>query len=213
VLESLTASGTLFDPVLHIEGMEHMVEAVRGKTGVLMAGPHSMLSLLVLRRIHDLGWPQAVISPTTLRAMGRREDLPCLAPSPTFLITVRSILRSGGLVCAMLDRGEQRPRRIIAFDTAQGPVQVADAFIPLALRCGARVVFLGTRVRGRHVAVRFALPSPAAETAEEVTADFVEFVREHVASHGEERPAAAPKPVPAPAEPRLRPRRETAGAA
>jgi hypothetical protein len=213
VMESLTASGTLFDPVLRVEGMHHLVEAVRGKTGVLMAGPHSMLSLLVLRRIHDLGWPQTVISPTTLRATGTREDLPCLAPSPAFLITVRSVLRSGGLVCAMLDRGEPRPRRLIAFDTAQGPVRVADAFIPLALRCGARVVFLGTRMRGRHVAVRFAVPSPASDTAEQVTADFVEFVREHVASHAENGPAAAPKPAPAAGEPRRARKRAPAGVA
>lgn len=202
VLTALDNARTPYDPAMRVEGWEEMEAAIRSGQGVLLVGPHTMLSGLVPRHLHDRGAPALVIAaPPSFPLAGAGRDAEVVFPSPTFLLSVRSRLRAGKIVCGMIDRGDDLRRRSIHFATPGGTVQIADALIPLAVRCGARVVFIAVRTEGSAVVARFAAPSPASRTADTVTADFIAFVRAHVeravGAAADPSPPAHPAPLPA----------------
>ncbi|HET9982149.1 MAG TPA: hypothetical protein VFQ38_01115 [Longimicrobiales bacterium] len=184
VLDALTRTGTRFDPVMTIDGGEALQAALQSGRGVLVVAPHAMLTTLIVRRLHDMGCaPEVVSADPGMRIDGTRLPARTIQPSPAFLLAVRSRLRAGGVVCAMIDRGEPSEGRTVEFATPGGPVLVADALVRLAVRCGARVVFTTFRLdeRGRVVA---ALASPDAASSgspEAILGDFAAFVRTHVA--------------------------------
>lgn len=184
VLEALTKNGTEFDPLIAAGGYERLERALASGRGVLLVAPHTALSLTTLRFLHDAGLePVTVAADPRMRLSGTRVTAQTMQPSRTFLVEVRSRLRRGGLVCAMPDKREHQEGRTIEFTTAKGRVIIAPALMRVAARCGAEVVFLETHFEGRSIVANFAAPAPeSAGSAERITADFVEFVRVHVAA-------------------------------
>ncbi len=182
LLNTLTKNGTKFDPAIVVNGFEGLERALATGKGVLLIAPHTALSLLIVRLVHDAGLDPIVVAvDPQMRVSGTKIMAQTVRPSRTFLLEVRSRLRGGRLVCAMPDRWEHQEGRTIEFATANGPVIIATPLMHLAARCGAEVLFVATHFDGRGVAANFAAPAPeSAGSADAITRDFIEFVRAHV---------------------------------
>jgi hypothetical protein len=160
--------------------------ALDSTRGVLIVGPHSMLSTLVLRFVHDRGRiATGIADHTGFRIAGTAIAAEAVSPSPSFLIGIRGALQRGGVVCAMIDAPAESAnvRRRKEIPTEAGPRRVADGLIHIAARCGADVVFLVTRVDGHRVVGTFRTVSAAsAGDPDAITQEFIEFVQAHVAA-------------------------------
>lgn len=184
VLEIMTNSGALFDPVLDVEGAEALEEALKKREGVLIVGLHALLSQLIFRYLYDTGYVPTIVSAApSAHIYGTRLVVRAIQPAPAYMIRLRSVLRDGGMVCAMVDGEHRTGRELVKFVTAEGPMYISDALIRLALRCNASVLFTSVRVdQRRGVLLTIAAPSTSTGlTVESVTEDFVAFIQAHVA--------------------------------
>jgi hypothetical protein len=180
VLHTLTRNGCEFDPEVEVRGWDDFVRACRDGRGVLLASPHAALGLILLRLFHEYDLPAVTVTGEDERIPGTRLRAPTMQPSPAFLIAARSRMRRGEAVCAMLDRAEHQEGRTIDVDTANGPIIVAPALLHVAAKCGARVAFTSMRVDGLHLSG--VIDMARGQTVEELTEEFVEFVRSHVSA-------------------------------
>ena len=184
-LEVLTNSGALFDPALRVEGAEVLDDALRRGRGVLVVSPHARLSQLIFRILYDRGHVPTVVSAApSAHVYGTRLLIRTIQPSPTFMIPLRSVLRRGGVVCAMVDGKRAAGQRLIEFATAEGQMYISDALIRLALRCEASVVFVSVRLDRRRGVV-LTIAGPAASrglTAAPVANDGAAFIHAHGAA-------------------------------
>lgn len=178
LLDVLTRHGVAFDPRIRTEGLEWFERAVAQQAGLLLAGPHSMLSVLALRSLLSMGRNATVVSPDPVLIPGTSLSARVIEPSFTYLLEVRRVLRENGIVAAMIDRDVIGGRSTFAVPTAQGEVVVADALIQLAVRAGAPVVFFAARLRGGE----FVIVHGGAGEGQDVTTAFVEFLQRHVGS-------------------------------
>jgi hypothetical protein len=191
VLNALDRIGVEFDPTLRVDGHEHLVAAAGRGRGVLLIGPHTMLTTLLVRHIHDLELPKTVMALNAWwRISGTPLSVPTIRPSATALISARARLAQGHIVCAMIDK-KRGTGRTLEFDTAEGPMLIDDSLIRVAVRSGAQVLFTAARVENGSVVQRIAVPGAGpSPTAAEVTREFIAFVQGHVR-------AAAGTPPPA----------------
>lgn len=199
VLNSLTRSGTAFDPAFRVEGGDALESALGSRRGVLMCATHTVALALVPRLLHDTR-PDATIvtAESWIRVPGTRAMFSTLRPSRMFLLELRTRLRDGGLVCAMIDRSQEELSRTVEIATAEGRLRVSDALIRVAVKCGARVVFVAACLEpSGGVVVRFGEPAEPDPSEERITEDFVAFVQAHVAQVAASRPGH-PGGAPAP---------------
>lgn len=185
MLNIMSNSGAQFDMKLTVEGAEQMKAAIDEGKGVLLVAPHALLSICVFRYLHDIGCAPTIISLAPLvHIYGTGLAVRAIQPSALSMINLRSRLRSGGVVCAMIDQQPPNASRTIEFATSEGAVRVSDALIRLAERCRARVVFTAARAdKHRGVILTFGAPKAiAGMNAETITEDFVEFLKEHIAT-------------------------------
>jgi hypothetical protein len=184
-LEIMSNSGALFDPVLDVEGAEIFYNALSSDQGVLVTAPHALLNLLVPRNLYDAGYiPTVISSSSSIHLYGTRLFAHTIRPSPTFMIRLRSVLRSGGVVCAMVDGRHATKQKLIQFPTVEGPMYISDAMFRLALRCNARILFVSVRVdqrRGLLLTVAEPATSPCL-TVETITSDCIAFIQAHIAA-------------------------------
>lgn len=183
VLEIMTNSGALFEPVLDVEGTEVLNKALKKGQGVLIVGLHALLSQLLFRYLYDIGCVPTIISAApSAHIHGTRLVASTIQPTPAFMIRSRSVLRNGGVVCAMVDGEHATGRRLIKFATAEGPMYLSDALIRLALRCNASVLFTSVRVdQRRGVLLTIAAPAISSGlTVESITEDYIAFIQAHV---------------------------------
>jgi hypothetical protein len=177
VLRSLTRHGIEFDPDLAVRGWDEFARACREQRGVLLAAPHMALMLFILRLCHDYRISMLGIMTAPELIYGTRVMAATIAPSPTFLVKARNTLRGGGLVVALLDLSEHRPRRTVEVQTERGPVIVAPALLQIAAACRAQVVFMEMHVDGYRVAGNI-VPA-ASDSVDGLTREFAEFVSAH----------------------------------
>ncbi|MBD0372237.1 MAG: hypothetical protein ICV60_15450 [Pyrinomonadaceae bacterium] len=192
-LTIMSHSGALFDLNLKVEGAEKLDAALKKGQGVLVVGSHALLSLSLFRYLYDIGCVPAIISTAPfIHIYGKRMVACAIQPSPAFMIGLRSILRGGGVVCAMIDQHRPIGQRTIEFSTPEGPVYISDALIRLARRCSASIIFTAVRVDSRRgVILSFGAPEPAsARSVEAIAEDFAAFLREHIAAVASQRSAA-----------------------
>jgi lauroyl/myristoyl acyltransferase len=180
LLDILTRHGIAFDPRIRTVGMEHFEAAAAKGAGVLFVGPHSMLSVLALRKLLDMQRDAAVVSPDPVLFPGTAIHVRTIEPSFTYLLEVRRMLRANTIVAAMIDRDVVAGRSEFAMPTAQGPIVIADALIRLAVRAEAPVVFFATRMREGEFVITLGAAAEGSPSAEAITAAFVAFVQEHV---------------------------------
>lgn len=184
-LEMISNSGALFDPLLEVEGAELLRDAMKRGRGVLIVSPHMLLYQLVFRYLYDIGYSPTVVSTAPrVHIYGTGLTLPATRPSPTFMIRLRSVLRGGGVVCAMVDGKHASAQSLIEFSTVEGPMYISDALLRLALRCNARILFISLRTHERRrVLLNIAAPDTSSGlTVESAAKDCVAFIQAHVAA-------------------------------
>lgn len=186
LLTSMTASGTPFDLALDIEGEQILRDALASGRGTVIVAPHALLSLLILRYLHDQGHaPTIVGSKKGIPLAGTPLVAPTVPNTPHVLVVLRSRLRAGGIVCAMVDRLLSKGKKTLAFESPVGQIRVSEAIFRLAVRCDAQVLFTATRAEKRGVRLTIAAPRPAsAGSADAITADFISFVQAHARAIG-----------------------------
>ena len=136
--------------------------------------PHTMLSVLIARVLHDRGHDPLCIRPDDAAIPGTRVPMNALHPSPSLLLRVRTAYANGRTVAAMIDRGDPEPRQAI-FETVNGEMRVSEALVQLAVRQGVTIVFLATLLDGEgRVVLHFERPRGA--SAPEIVAEFAAFV-------------------------------------
>ena len=184
VLDTLTRGGTGFPLRVRVEGQEVVDEAIARGRGVLIASPHAPLCVPVLAWLDARAFPIDAVAASDFAWVSGTDArrVTTLARGPGMMIRVRTRLREGRTVWAMIDRTDPRERRLVHFDTQAGRFMVSDALVKVAVRCGAEVVFLSARSDPEHgIRAEFAAPrAGSAGSVERITADFADFVREHI---------------------------------
>jgi hypothetical protein len=175
VLMMLTRHGTTFDPILHVNGLEHVREPGSGAT--LIVGAHAMLGLLLVRYLDDRGHaPIVIAADRLLRYSGTRKAVPVLFPTSGLFFELRRIFEGGRTVFAAIDRGEAHPRNS-KFETARGPLLLSSALLKFAVKRNVRILFISSRLDERsRVVIGLAAPSPESRSVRAVLADFAGFV-------------------------------------
>jgi hypothetical protein len=185
LLRSMTASGTVFDVPLRLEGEEVLEAALSSGRGTVIVSPHALLSRLLLRHLHDRGHQPTVIGGMNgIPLAGTRAVVPTVFPNPSVLLLARRRLREGGIVCANVDHISSRARakHTMTFQSRVGEIHVSDSMFRLAVRCDAQVIFTHARAETAGVCQWVAAPRPgSAGSPEAVAGDFVAFLQEHTA--------------------------------
>jgi hypothetical protein len=173
VLTTLTRHGTTFNPTLRVEGLEHLPQP---GVATFLAGAHAMLSTTFLRYLDDIGHDSLIISADpAMRICGTKKRVNTLLPSTRLFFDVRKHLEEGGLIGAMIDRTNPE-RRNRLFANSRRPLRLSNALLRLALRCGARIVFIAARP-GNNSEIVIELDEPSTPvTAEGALVDFADFV-------------------------------------
>jgi len=181
LLEILTRNGVRFDPIVRTIGWEHVTDALASGRGVLMVAPHAMLSTFILWLLTDTGAEMHVVSAAPMLVMGTGTPVRIITATPSSLLQARNVLRSNGLVGAMIDRDAVTSRSTFEVPTDGGPVVIADALLQVAFRMNAAVVFHVGHLKGGEIVVTFDVPSPdESRSAEGITEGFISFLQKHV---------------------------------
>jgi hypothetical protein len=201
LLTAMSASGTRFDLPLKVHGEEILHQALASGRGTVIVAPHALLSLLILRYLHDHRHSPTIVSVDPgITLAGTGTVAPALQPSPHLLVVLRSRLRTGQIVCAMIDRlgAKSRGKKTVEFESQVGNLRVSDSLFRLAVRCDAQVLFTSARAEPQGVRLTVAAPRPASSgVPEAIAGDFIGFVQDHALAVagfpvGHAHPAAAP---------------------
>lgn len=166
-----------YDPVVAVEGIGRLDEAVAAGKGVLVVGPHTRVThVATIRSLFDSGHPLTMVTRAAIeRPAGKESAIPQIVRSPHFLLAVREALHEKKTVFAMIDRYAAAPGTV-PVETRGGTVHVTDALLRLAARCGARVVFLASRTERGRVSCTLESPRPDG-TGEEYMRAFARFIQ------------------------------------
>ena len=154
VCELLDRRRTLYDPRFLVIGEDALATALKRRRGLVLLTVHGLLSNLLIRfYVADrrLAPTMVAVSNQTsfVGGTGGRPDV--LVPSPNFLVQLRTRLRNGEVVFAMVDRSPDHPRAL-HFNTPHGPITITDSMLRLAVRLDAPVLFTTCHLhRGRVV--------------------------------------------------------------
>ena len=193
LLVVLTRNGTTFPTPIRVEGADHLPAPGGGAT--LIVGPHTMLSTLFIRFLEDRGLEPLIISANEFAMPGTRTPVRVLLPSPRLLLQVRSALREGRTIAAMIDRGEPE-RRNQAIPRDSGPLLVSYPLLRLAVAQGARVIFIATALDSRsEVVVRLSVPRRDGASVEELVHEFAAFVERTTDEGGGSRVRGTTSPL------------------
>jgi len=182
-LNIMSSSGLLFDLEMKIEGAEILREALLKSNGTLIVAPHALLVLSLFRYLHDRGcFPTIVSAAPFVHIYGKRLVTRALPPSSSLFIRLRTVLRRGDVVCAMIDEAPRNSARTIQFPTSTRPIYISDGLIKLARRCDAGVIFTSARLDERqNIVLRFEAPLAVASMSElSIAKSFVNFLETHV---------------------------------
>jgi hypothetical protein len=174
LLTVLTRHGVVFTPRLRVDGIDHLPPA--GSAPIFIASAHTMLSMHFLRYLEDRGYaPHVLAEIPGLRIPGTRTPARMHSESPSLLFEIRTLMRRGQTLAAMIDR-DGPERGPIVTRTSRGPLYLAGAPLQLALRHGAAVVFLSAGLDGDTIVLRLGAPRDAGPGVETVAREFAAFV-------------------------------------
>lgn len=183
-LQLLDRFDVRFDPWVRMEGHELLKEAVEGGRGTLLVGTHASLTRLYMRALADAGYEfQLVAIEASFRIPGTERAITTIERSRNVLLRIRSALRRGEIVCALIDQRDSEARHATTFRTKFGEFHMVDTLFAVATACRAPTLFVMCTL-DRHGAVCFAHTTPATgpnATAKELLVDFADTLVEHLA--------------------------------
>jgi lauroyl/myristoyl acyltransferase len=181
MLGELDEMGVRYRPLLAVHGFEVLEQAIARGRGVLMVGIHGGLGVVAARLLDDRRIPATFVSGVPrVPVMGTGRFATVLMIATHFMVRVRTSWRRGGIVGAMIDQRDAGERGSIRVATRSGEIGMSTALISLALGCGASIVFVhgGVDASGQLNAWFEAPASPMNRSAEDITREFVAFLRE-----------------------------------
>lgn len=174
-LKLLDRAGFPYDAPLSVGGLAELDEATAAGRGVMLVGPHTRLTQLIVRHLRTAGRDVVAVG-SAARAPGDpgRPVVPRIVVSPYFLVAVREALAQGRVVFAMIDHEAAVAGKTVPISLPGGNLHVSDALLRLAARCDARTLFIASRGTADGISCTIAAPRPGAGLPE-----FSRFVREH----------------------------------
>jgi len=170
-LQQLTRIKRSFPIEIETEGQHQVIEASQHPGGLVICSVHVPLVYAVLHSLVDIGVPPTGVvagerekQHGKIPVWGRQVDLPAIPVNQYVLLKVRTILREGGAVFALIDAGfGDSPRRNI---------------FRLIGKVGARAVLAVAALgpTGEIIVEYFDPPDPFCETEESIVAN-LEFLQ------------------------------------
>jgi hypothetical protein len=182
VLMMLTRHNTYFDPQLTIVGADLLPRGTGPSRATLLVSPHTMLSVLIARHLHDAGVAATlIVVERGMKIPGTGVTARVLLPTRTLFVTVREVFSAGGTVCSMIDRGDVE-RRNAGVTTVRGDFQISTALLDVALKQGAQILFFTAMLdENWNVVMTIAEPPrTATTTTADLIASFGAFLDTHV---------------------------------
>ena len=161
-----------FDLRFDIEGEDVLSAATQRRAGTLLVGTHALTTQLIPRALTDQGTAFHVVSRgPTYRIAGTPRWIDAIHPNPNVLLSVRSALRRGELILALLDRGAPQAGRTQCVETRLGDVHIADALLRVAVNAGATTLFMMSRMNDDgSVHIRYSAPGAESDSSPEALA-------------------------------------------
>jgi hypothetical protein len=180
VMMMMMRHGVEYDPRVIVDGADVLPDP-SSSAPMLIALPHTMLSVLLPRVLRDRGLSTVGISADPIKIAGTRTDARILVPSRKLLLTVRELFRNGEIVSAMIDRGEAEPRNV-SVSTLRGEFLISTPLLDLALRHRVRVLFASAMLdaRGNVVMTFVAPPQNDDTTVDDLLGAFASFIDTYV---------------------------------
>jgi hypothetical protein len=175
-LQYLIKIKRVFPIEIKTEGRGVVIDACRHPAGLVICSIHMPLVHVVLHSLIDIGVPPAgVVAGKSemehgkIPVWGLQQDLPGILVNGLVLVKMRSILRHGGVVFALVDVGTGAPPR--------------DNIFRLIRKSGARAVLAIPVLRpSGEIAVEYFDPPDPFCTSEESIAANLDFLRAKVKS-------------------------------
>lgn len=178
----LKHSRTKLEVPLAIDGLEHLDAAISAGRAVLLTGPHTSLSIVAIRHLHNLGYDVTLVTRNPYRLPpGERSALPRIPLTPMFLRAVRDAWSKGKIVFAMTDRRDAVEGKTVSFEVAGGTVHFTDGLLRFAARHDAVPLFLASRTMDGKVFTTIMNPAEG-RSGEGGLQEYVECVREYAES-------------------------------
>ena len=177
ILMMLDRHGTKFDPDIVLSGDAYAKETLLTNVPVLLTGAHTMLSMIILRVLLDAGRESVTVSVAPILIAGAQQYARIVNPGPSTLLQVRSLLRQGLIVGALVDREDPEERHVVHVDTAGCTLHINVSLLRVAAAVNARVLFLGTRIDEQDRVV-IHLEVAKSTTAEGVLEELIEYLQE-----------------------------------
>jgi hypothetical protein len=194
LLMAAASAGLAYDPIVDQRGREHLDRALQGGRAILLAAPHSLLGYVLLRLLSDRGrTPVAIASGPDVPIFGTADLARVIPVSETMLAEAVRTLRSGNILCAMIDRPGPE-RNAFELPTPLGPLYISDVLLRFAMRERAAILFCTARVEAGRLVVTWSGPSAGA-TADSVGREFAAFVAARIEEgHGRDGPRTLSRP-------------------
>jgi lauroyl/myristoyl acyltransferase len=173
VLDTVSRYGGSFDPVIRMEGEEHLQAALARHGGVLLLGGHTMLNVFIARYMHDRQIETHLFAGRPFPIPGTQQLANTQRPSPMALLRATRALRRGAVVCALVDRAPTNPDRV--FD-------IAESLFHLALKLRTNVLFFASHAGEKAIEMKLEPPAGNPGAPEELIAAFSAFLHARIAA-------------------------------
>ena len=172
-LAGMDARQLRFDPEVTLSGFEELRTAAEAGRGALVIGTHANAGMvrLILRALDDARVNSAVLSHASgYPICGAGRDVETIRPAGAFLLAVRSKLRSGSVVCALIDSAEPLARDAAHVVIDGASLWLTTPLVRVALQWQVPLFFMKGRFAGRSVAVELQAAPVAVPTAKVIEA-------------------------------------------
>lgn len=187
LMTSATSAGVILDPNARVHGEQVLLDAYERAGKLLLYTAHYNLTGLMLRRLHDLGFPVAVVAGGSRRRVrqfwGTHDTIEGIEARADVWQRVRTALKRGRIVMAMVDGGEPSGEGIaFAGNRQNGYIRVSP--FTFAVRTRTPVVFFTCRLADDGVVdiiiEASTPPTDADATAADLATQLAGFVARHL---------------------------------
>ena len=183
ILDAMDSAGVGYEPLWKGPGIQAIQAPLADGRGVLLVGMHGNagLSRLLLRSLYDARIPSTVVSLMDPHPVcGAAVAAAAIRPERNFMLAVRTKLRRGEVVCAMMDSFEPKGEGSVELRVAGGTIWIADALFHLAAACNAAVVFVGARLSHDGSLLVHLVPSSDSSDVAGTRTELLSHIRQHI---------------------------------